>query len=87
MLKSCFLWSEVKHSLGVCCDLFRSLDAKSAVSDERDRYFPAFATCMLEVLGRGEQRAVVFVGGLFDLRKEKMDGALIVTEDLVGDGT
>lgn len=87
MVKSCLLWSEIIQSLGVCSDLSRSLDAKSAESDDKDRYFAAFTTCMLEVLGVGEQRGGVFVVGLLDLRNEKMYGALILREDLEGDRT
>lgn len=82
MVKFCLLWSEIIQSLGVCSDLSRSLK-----SDDKDRYFAAFTTCMLEVLGVGEQRGGVFVVGLLDLRKEKMYGALILREDLEGDGT
>lgn len=41
---------------------------------------------MLEVLGVVEQRGFVPVVGLLDLRKEKMDCALMLCEDLDGDG-
>lgn len=79
-------WSEIIVSLGLCLDLSRSLDTKSAESDDKDRYCPAFTTGMLEVLGVVEQRGFVPVVGLLDLRKEKMDCALMLCEDLDGDG-
>lgn len=40
---------------------------------------------MLEVLGEGEQKEDVFVAGLLDLRKEKMDGALTLRGHPEGD--
>lgn len=73
-------------SLGLCLVLSISLDVKSAESDDKDRYFPPFTTCMLEVFELGEQTGVVIVLELFDLRKEKMDGALMLRGDLEGDG-
>ena len=78
--KSCLPWSKIRVSLGLCLDVSRSLDAKSTESDDKDRYFPPFTTCMLEVLGLGEQRGYVF--GLLDLRKEKMDGTLTLCREL-----
>lgn len=82
VVKSRLPWLKIILSLGLCLDLSRSLDAKSAESDDKDRYFPPFTTCMLEVLG-GQR--LVFVVGLLDLRKEKMDGALMFRGELEGD--
>lgn len=84
VVQSCLFWSEIILSPVLCLNLSRSLDTKSAESDDKDRYFPPF-TCMLEVLGVGEERGLVFVVGLLDLRKEKMDGALM-RGGLDGDG-
>lgn len=78
-------WSKIIVSLGLCLDLSRSLDTKSAESDDKDRYFPPFTICMLEVLGLGEQRGGVFVVEVLDLRKEKTDGTLALCGGLEGD--
>lgn len=73
-------------SLGLCLDFPCSLDPKSGESDDKDRNFAPFTASMLEVFGVGGQRGDVFVVGLLDLRKEKMDGALMLRGDLEGDG-
>lgn len=86
VVKSCLPWSKTIASIGLCLDRSRSLDAKSAESDDNDLYLPPFTICMLEVLGVGGQKVDVFVVGLLDRRKEKMDGALMLRGDLEGDG-
>lgn len=85
VVKACLLWSEITVSIGLCLDLSCSLDTKSAESDDKDRYFPPFTACIPEVIVMGDEKDV-FVAGLLDLRKEKMDGALMLCGDLEGDG-
>lgn len=83
---SVLLWLEIIQSLDVCSNLSLSLNAISVESDDKDRYFPVFPTCKLEVLGVGEQRGGLFVVRLLDLRKEKMYGVLMLRKDFEGDG-
>lgn len=85
MVESCLPGSRIILSQGLCLNLFCSLDAESAESDDKDRYFPPFTTSMPEVLGVWEQRGGVFVVGLLDLRKEKMDAFLRLCGELETD--
>lgn len=77
LVKSCLPLSNITVS--------PSWQFESTESDDKDRNFFPFCTCMLEVLGVGEQRGDVFLLGLFDLRKETINGVLTFWQDLDGD--
>ena len=58
----------------LCLLLSRSLIAKSAESDDKERYFPSFPTCLLKALGFGKEAGDVPLSGLPVRKKEKIDG-------------